>query len=243
MRANIWTIDALASTSEEELSNIRGLGAGGIRLIRERLAALHGERRDEMNASCGSNRHCVEHGWCHRCDPELAELGSRLNVKLDEYGLSTELRGRLYTELMQMVHEWDSDWSRAAAPSNPPENMGELARLQLMRLGQKVAANEAKRVEVNPEPLKGVAVSAGVTGPEQKFLFARRWRGERLVAASIHRDGCKRAPEDGHVLRDSSNWTVEKIPRDQVNQSVFWVADQHVRAWVWCPTCGGWRVS
>lgn len=29
-------------------------------------------------AACRSTRHCAVHGWCHRCDPERADLRSRV---------------------------------------------------------------------------------------------------------------------------------------------------------------------
>lgn len=100
----------------------------------------------------------------------------------------------------------------------------------------------APRMTVNPEPLKVVEAKAGEKAPEPEYLFARRWRKDRLVAASVHKDGCKVAPEEGTLL-DGSHWTIEKIPRSKVNQSVGWAADQRVEANVWCRTCGGWGTT
>lgn len=95
-----------------------------------------------MSEQCRSTRHCVGLGWCHRCDPRMGRLGSQINEALWRAGVTEEQRARLYPELTQLVHEWERE--EEEPPHDPPRNLAELSRLQLMRLGRKFAANEER---------------------------------------------------------------------------------------------------
>lgn len=104
---------------------------------------------------------------------------------------------------------------------------------------RRAQAHVDQRMTVNPEPLKVVEAKAGESS-EPEYIFSRRWRKERLVGASIHKDGCSLAPQDGLERADGTHWTADVISKREVNRSFAWAADQGVEAKVWCGKCGGW---
>lgn len=72
----------------------------------------------------------------------------------------------------------------------------------------------------------------------EEFLFVRRWRGDYLKAAGVHRAGCDLVPKD-LPERSGNGWTVDEIPRSEVSRSVAWAANQGIKAQEDCGSCGG----
>jgi hypothetical protein len=101
-----------------------------------------------------------------------------------------------------------------------------------------------RRLAVNPEPLKIVEARPGDKVIELKYLFAQRvGKSGRLLAASVHRDWCRRAPRTGTRLKDGSKWSSTEVTLDQVNAAVGEAEKKEIEVKVWCSSCGGWSVS
>lgn len=83
---------------------------------------------------CKSTRHCVDHGWCHRCDPALAALMTEINKLIGDLAKDYEAHSRLYTEIARILHVGDP--VRAAA------DLAE-ARQTNQRLNRRVQAAES----------------------------------------------------------------------------------------------------
>lgn len=66
-----------------------------------------------MTDSCKSTRHCADHGWCHRCDPALAALMSRINHVIQTVCKNDQEWGPLYAQIAEILHIGDP--ARAAA--------------------------------------------------------------------------------------------------------------------------------
>lgn len=60
-----------------------------------------------MSSPCKQTRHCVDHGWCHRCDPALAALMSEVNHVISDVTEDGAARSRLYTEISKIMHVGD----------------------------------------------------------------------------------------------------------------------------------------
>lgn len=67
------------------------------------------------------------------------------------------------------------------------------------------------------------------------FLLYRHWRGQRLLGASVHTDGCGRTPRVGRRNADGSGWTVREIVRDKIFGTVTWTEAQGLECHVECP--------
>ena len=87
-----------------------------------------------MADPCKSTRHCVDHGWCHRCDPALAALMAEINKLIGDLVKDYEAHSRLYTEISRILHVGDP--ARAAA------ELAE-ARQTNQRLNRRVQAAES----------------------------------------------------------------------------------------------------
>lgn len=67
-----------------------------------------------MTASpCKQTRHCVDHGWCHRCDAPLAALMSEVNHVISEATRDSDERSALYTGIARIMHVGDPVQSAA----------------------------------------------------------------------------------------------------------------------------------
>lgn len=66
-----------------------------------------------MVDACRTTRHCADHGWCHRCDPALAALMSRINHVVQTVCGDDGNWGPLYTQIAEILHTGDP--ARAAA--------------------------------------------------------------------------------------------------------------------------------
>lgn len=60
-----------------------------------------------MTSPCRQTRHCVDHGWCHRCDPPLAALMSEINKIISEVTDDASARSDLYTRIAAVMHVGD----------------------------------------------------------------------------------------------------------------------------------------
>jgi len=50
---------------------------------------------------CCSTRHCADHGWCHRCNPTLAEASRHVLRAMDAAGIAHD--GRVYAAVMAAI--------------------------------------------------------------------------------------------------------------------------------------------
>ncbi|MDX2800124.1 hypothetical protein [Streptomyces scabiei] len=53
--------------------------------------------------ACRATRHCVDHGWCHRCAPELAAVMSRVNVAIQRADPEEQHWGPLYAAVAEAL--------------------------------------------------------------------------------------------------------------------------------------------
>lgn len=56
-----------------------------------------------MSYPCNETRHCVNHGFCHRCAPELAEACGHLVKAISAAGVSDEQSGDVYARLTKVL--------------------------------------------------------------------------------------------------------------------------------------------
>lgn len=94
-------------------------------------------------------------------------------------------------------------------------------------------------MQVNPEPLKIVATRTGSGGAEKPYIFCRQEKRGRLVRASIHLDGCPKAPADGKRVT-AGTWSVSACGYQDMMRAFEQASDEGVEAVVEC-SCGGWR--
>lgn len=57
-----------------------------------------------MEKACGTTRHCVHHGWCHRCNPRFAVLMNEVNRAVQKVAQGGNW-GPLYEELARVLTE------------------------------------------------------------------------------------------------------------------------------------------
>jgi hypothetical protein len=101
-----------------------------------------------------------------------------------------------------------------------------------------------RRLVINPESLKVVEARPGDKVIELKYLFAQRvGKSGRLLAASVHRDWCRKAPRTGTRRKDGSKWVSTEMTLDQVNAAVGKAEEMGVEPRAWCSSCGGWSVA
>lgn len=53
--------------------------------------------------ACRTTRHCADHGWCHRCDPDFAALMSAVNRAVHEADPDDTHRGELYSAVGRVL--------------------------------------------------------------------------------------------------------------------------------------------
>ena len=53
-----------------------------------------------MSVPCRTTQHCAYHGWCHRCDPQLAEAGTLVVRAMKAAGITEEWTANLYRQVM-----------------------------------------------------------------------------------------------------------------------------------------------
>lgn len=53
--------------------------------------------------ACRTTRHCVDHGWCHRCDPQFAALMSAVNKAIHTADPDDTHRAELYYAVGQVL--------------------------------------------------------------------------------------------------------------------------------------------
>lgn len=96
-------------------------------------------------------------------------------------------------------------------------------------------------MQVNPQPLSVVQHRAFAAEITAYFVFCRKTKTGVLRAASVHRDGCRRAPADGKQLADGSRWTVTVTERSGLDALVG-EAEQEadIQTAICCSSCGGW---
>lgn len=62
---------------------------------------------------CRTTRHCADHDWCHRCDPQMAEVMDQVNEIIQ----SGEMPGWMYSRISRVL--LGRPESREAAPAGP----------------------------------------------------------------------------------------------------------------------------
>lgn len=55
--------------------------------------------REAVSEGCGTTRHCVDHGWCHRCNPKFSVVMSEINHVLH----TVDGRGMQYTHISRIL--------------------------------------------------------------------------------------------------------------------------------------------
>lgn len=84
-----------------------------------------------MTAPCRSTRHCIDHGFCHRCNPELADLSYRVHVALEGAEVPDRLLGKVYAAVARVLAD-----DQPADTGQEPLTLAEVQRRQLMKLGR-----------------------------------------------------------------------------------------------------------
>lgn len=66
--------------------------------------------------SCGTSRHCADHGWCHRCEPSFASLMAEINAILQ----SKKTSGEAYAEIGRLLRDPAEEATQAQPSEGSP---------------------------------------------------------------------------------------------------------------------------
>lgn len=104
--------------------------------------------------------------------------------------------------------------------------------------------DDARRLTVNPEPLKIADSRPGGPAPDRghvlavKLVKAASGDGYNFSRVSVHREGCPRVPH-------AEGWVVKPASRDEVSWMLA-KADEtteiDIQVSISCRTCGGWSI-
>lgn len=158
----------------------------------------------EAPSACRTTRHCAEHGFCHRCQPEFAETMGRVNAAIQHTDPTDAHWGPLYAAVAEALRP--ATVSSAGVVQLPPTNQAaELtaaiydALVDFQRTAQLASLQHAQMRQHLAEHLSGaLALRMGIVPTPEAVRVAALLEGADAIDAET-----RQAKADGVLEPDT----------------------------------------